>query len=138
MKINKWYISIVMAVIIMITGCKTTSDQSLENKSKAVAWVATVKLLEKHPEWRPHFVTVRNDLQILEQSETLGIVEVLAIVHRLPVKELKSGDAALIIGATTLFFEDELGRLEVQNPEAVRYTVRGLIKGLTLAGIDSQ
>jgi hypothetical protein len=61
--------------------------------------------------------------------------EVLEIVRRLPVDTLKSGDAALIIGAAVLFFEDELGRIQIENPEQLRAVVTGMIDGLNLAGV---
>lgn len=131
------FASMIMALACFL-GCQTTTEpRSLENKAKAVAWGATTKLLQKHPEWRPHFEQAKQDLVLLQASETIGIVEVLAVVNRLPVKELREGDMALIAAGTMMFFEDELGSIALDNPEQLRAVIRGMVRGLELAGVGS-
>jgi hypothetical protein len=117
---------------ILFTGCAGRQIQSLEVRAKAVAWVATAEILESHPEWRPHFVQARDDLRILADSHALGAVEVMAILHRLPVRELRSARGALYFGAAVLILEDAAGLMEIENPEWLRAAARGLIDGITL------
>lgn len=122
-----------VSAVALFTGCTTVkNEQSLESKSKAVAYIATVKVLEEKPQWQPHFEHARDDLKIILAAETIGLPEVLAIVQRLPIKELKGNDATLIIGASMIFFEDDLGTLAIDNPTWLRAVCRGLIAGITL------
>jgi hypothetical protein len=122
-----------MIVMIGSLGCASlTKPESLESKSKAVAWLATAKLTKDHPEWSPHFAQARDDLGILLAAETIDTATVLAIVNRLPVDELRGNDATLYIGGAVMFFEDELGRISIESPAERQAIVRGLIAGITL------
>ena len=124
-----------LALVALSGGCTTlklNEEQSLENKSKAVAWVATSTILGKHPEWVPHFEVARDDLRIIMEAESVGLNEVLAIVHRLPVDELQGDEAVLIIGAVMIFFQDDLGTIALENPPLLRAVCRGLVSGITL------
>lgn len=95
---------------------------------RTAAYVGTSWALQEKPEWRPHFEKAHADLLILEQAEVIGLPELLEIIQRLPVKELKSDEARIIIVGTVLLIE-ELGA----NPEVNQVTadnIRKVVKDL--------
>jgi len=125
---------LVLAGALLFSGCVTTGNQqSLENKAKAIGWVATTKLLQDRPEWRPYFEIARDDLATLAKAETIDLFAVMEIVNRLPTDKLQSGDTALYVAGAMLFFEDELGSVALENPEQLRAAVTGLHAGLSRA-----
>lgn len=114
-----------------ITGCVTrTTAPSLENKAYAITRLVAVKVLAANPEWRPKFVIARDDLKILAAAPTVGLPELLTIVDRLPVAQLKDGDTALYVETGLLFFTDELGAVAVENPAQVRAAAVGMARAL--------
>lgn len=121
-----------------LTGCATTGGngttvQDFTPAIKTAAMVGTVYSLREHPEWAPAFKTAAADLAILETAEKIDFNTILAIVLRLPVKELQSPDARLAIsGATILLsgYGDKIVALE--KLENLRPVAKALREGIEL------
>jgi hypothetical protein len=137
-------LGLLLCAFALSIGCKigpayvegqpeTPTAEKLAPAVKTAAMVGTVYALKEHPEWRPHFVTAVSELAILENAETIDFPTIMAIVMRLPVKELQSDEAQLAItGATILLagYGDRLVNLE--NVENVRLIAKSLREGITL------
>jgi hypothetical protein len=73
---------------------------------KVAAFSGTSIALQEHPEWIKGFNEALGDLKLIEASPKIDFTTVLAVVQRLPVKELKSPEAKLAItGGTMLLAE---------------------------------
>lgn len=117
-------------------GCATTpgGKKDLAPLVKTAAYVGTTYALKAHPEYRPGFELALAQLETLEQSETIDFVTLLAIVNRLPVTELKSDEATLIVtSATLLLSEYGGGVLPVEQLEKARPIAVALRSGIALA-----
>lgn len=117
---------ILLSLLILLSGCASSI--------KTAAYTGTALALSEKPEWRPHFQKAYDDLGILENATTIGLPEVLAILNRLPVKELKSDKAVIIITATVLMVS-EAGAPEVDviTTEKLRPTIKKMREGMKLA-----
>ena len=116
------------ALLILAPGCANVRGL------KTAAYLGTALAIEEHPNWKPQFQKAYDDLGIIEAADTIGLPEVLAILHRLPVKELQSNKARIVITGTVLLVE-EVGSPEL-NPVAtgkLKAVVVEIRKGIKLA-----
>lgn len=119
---------LLVAALLALPACSTTRGV------KTAAYLGTALALDEHPNWKPAFQQAYDDLGIIEAAETIGLPEVLAILHRLPIKELKSPKAVIIITATALLIE-ETGSPELSpvTTAKLRPVVKDLRAGIKLA-----
>jgi hypothetical protein len=97
------------SVLCLLSSCTTPRGSELDRllaATKLAAYIGTAESLAVHPEWRTAFQVAREELKIMETSENLDLPTLLAIVHRLPVKELRSDHAAIIITSATILLAD--------------------------------
>lgn len=127
MKFTKSLIPMLLTVLIM--GCVTT-PQSIENKAYVVTSVVSSTVLKKHPEWKPQFIIARDDLLTLAATDTIGINQVLDIINRLPLDQMKDGSISLYVQGAVLFFSDELSTISVKEPIQLKSAVAGMVKAL--------
>ena len=118
-----------------LVGCASrplfnTTPQSIENKAYLITRIAVAKVIQQHPNARPKLQIAADDLLILEQSPTLNVEPILAIIQRLPPDTFKDPNTGLYVEAGVLFFADELGTLGAQNPEQLKAAARGMRRGL--------
>jgi hypothetical protein len=130
---------ILVALVGLTTflGCKTggslPSAQSIQNKSKGIAYLVTAESLLQHPEWKPHFEIASFELSTLAASTNVGLNEITAIVTQLPTKKLKGERVQIYLTVGALFLQDELGELSLTQPEELRRAVQGASEGIDLA-----
>ena len=124
--------TLLLAALLLLGGCTTipVTEQSLEGNAETVAYVATVKLLQDRTEWEENFILAREELRILESANRITVVELMAILRKLPIKEL-GGNDVFLIEASILALEGQLGRVASENPTWLRAACRGLIAGIT-------
>lgn len=128
--------SIAMAVVISLSGltaCKTVKPQSIENKARGIAYLVAAESLLQHPEWTPHFETASAQFEVLSKTENINILMINQLIARLPVKELKGKQAAIVVTAGVLFLQDDLGEISVDQPEQLRRAAKGAHEGIELA-----
>lgn len=124
--------TIILAFTInCFTGCA-----GLSKTGKLTGYVGTSEALKQHPEWRPQFVSAEADLATLETSESIDVVNVLAIMRRLPVSKLDSQNAVIVITSATVLIEEFGGgsiSLNAQQTDELRQFVHRLREGINLA-----
>ncbi len=102
-------LAVLLAGSLLFTGCATTSPtavQRVATATKIAAYLGTAEYVRLHPETRELFVLAANELDRLAKAESYDWVDVMAVVHRLPVKELQSPQARLVISVATIFLEE--------------------------------
>lgn len=132
---NLLAVPVLFALLLIPTGCATTPENvtRVASASKIAAYVGTAAALQQKPAWRPGFVTAVAELKALEASETIDFVTLLAIVNRLPIKELKSPEAVLIISGATLVLQEYGGQLvDIGQIEKIRPIVTAIRQGVEL------
>jgi hypothetical protein len=126
----------IVGVVTLLMGCTTMSGErrDLTPAIKVAAYVGTHYAIQEHPEWRAGFEVAALELGLLADAETIDFVQILAIIHRLPVKELKSPDAQLAItGATLLLTEYSGDVIPLDKLQQVRPLAAALRDGIVLA-----
>jgi hypothetical protein len=162
---SSWLAGLVMMMGFLLAGCAsfqkqvvttdpgsgiTTTNQVFDVESitpviETAAFITASVELPKHPEWRKGFETAITELKEIEAAPKIDINQILAVVGRLPVKELQSQEAKLAIAGGQLLLArygaqlsrvDSLNRLEDLRPIA-RAIRTGLENGMppkTVAG----
>lgn len=134
---------IALTATILFTGCATTrtlpdgsvvrEHRNIAPAVKTAAYIGTFYALKEHPEWRDGFELAATELAALEMADTLDIASLVAIVHRLPVDELKSAEASVIIaGATILLSEYGGDVIPLDRIKELQPIARALREGIEL------
>ncbi len=98
-------------VLTLLFGCATATNNKhpalkLLPQIKAAAFAGTHEALIQEPAWRGRFESAIPALTILESAEKVSFDELLAVVLTLPVRELKSEQAILIITTAGIMLDD--------------------------------
>lgn len=122
-----------LVTCLALTGCVTVQKTPLATQRIAdhVAYDVASSILAKHPEWRTEMNQAVLDLTALENQPVFDTLAVVEIIQRLPVEELQSANARILIDGGTLVIElagDPA--LKPSNQESLRSIVRGLCIGL--------
>ena len=118
-----------LALLTACLGPVNFNDPAyVEQKAYRVSERVTTKLITDKPSRREAFNIALADLKVLEGKTNTTMLEVIAIVQRLP--KLENSKANFWVETTVLIFEDELSRVGVKNPAMVMPAVKGLARGV--------
>lgn len=115
-----------------LAACSTMSPQTesrIRTSATIAAYIGTVETLRKHPEYRVGFETAAAELRVLEDGK-IDTIKLLEIVNRLPVKELKSDRAQMIITAATIVLADEIGATPIEKLDDLKPVVGAIREGI--------
>lgn len=138
------YLSILLAFGLCasmpaVVGCKTTATgervpdtQKIAGIVKVAAYVGTSEGLKAHPEWRTGFETAAVALGTLETAETLDMADILAVVDKLPLKQLKSDKAVLLITSGTILLQELGGSIIPLDTSQLQPIAKALREGVQL------
>jgi hypothetical protein len=132
--------------LLFSTGCASTTTNAdgtvTENPRtvedfvpavKTAAMVGTHYVLRDDPDLKPRFVEAAAALKVLANSEQITFTEIMAIVLKLDVKQLKSDDARMAIAAGTILLSEYGGRtFDLSKLENVRPIAKALHEGIEL------
>lgn len=127
-------IASILIALCLFTGCATnrTQNQRVASAAKVAAYVGTYEFLRDNPGARPHFVVARDALLTIEQSDHVDLATLLAIINQLPVKELRSDRAVLIITSATILLSDYAGALPVEQLDELKPIAKAIREGIDL------
>jgi hypothetical protein len=118
----------------LLTGCaylkaNPQATTRIATGVSVAAYVGTTETLRDHPEYRSGFQLAVTDLKILE-SGPVDTIKLLEIVNRLPVKELKSSRANMIITAATIILNDEIGATPLEKLDDLKPVITAIRQGI--------
>jgi hypothetical protein len=119
-------------VMFILLGCASMSQSQksrLQTAATLAAYVGTVETLRAHPEYRIGFETAVIELKALEEGK-IDTIKLMEIVNRLPVKELKSERATMIIGVATILLQDQLGTTPIEKLDDLKPVVAAIRAGI--------
>ena len=122
-------------LLFSCAGCKTTNQttqQRVITAAKLAAYVGTAEYVLQHPDSKPKFVLAANQLTVIAAQDHVDLVALLAIVNQLPVKELKSDQARIIITVSTLLLSDYAGSLPVDKLDNLKPVAKAIADGINL------
>jgi hypothetical protein len=120
------------AFIVWLTGCASMSPQTksrVQTGATLAAYVGTTEVLRAHPEYRIGFEVAVSELKALETGD-VDAIKLMEIVNRLPVKELKSDRAQMIITAATIVLNDEVGSTPLEKLNDLKPVVAAIRQGI--------
>jgi hypothetical protein len=126
--------TILLVACLALIGCTTVNPDNnpFVAGAKAAAYMGTATELRINPESRPHFERALADLKLLFDGPTLDLIDVLAVAQGLPVKELRSETAVIIITGGIIYLEAVGKQPQAIRTEGIRPFTQALIEGLTL------
>jgi len=131
---------LVALALQLFTGCASVQPLSATTQArittglKLAASIGGTEILMEHPDWRQQFIEASQDLSYIENaSGQVGIAQVIAIVQRLPIKELHS-PRAVLYAQTGVLLLNEVG-VETELPLEASRDVKA-VAGALRVGID--
>jgi len=126
-------------VLPLLTGCASLGDglsgsnaQRINTSVKLAAYLGTQAYLTKNPQTRPAFVLASGELRALAVADNIDAVSLLAIVNRLPVKQLESPQSKVIVTAATIILSDFAGELQLDQLKQLQPVALAMADGIDL------
>jgi hypothetical protein len=130
------YYAVGLTLLTMLpVGCSTMQPDQLarvKTLCKVAAYVGTSEYLRGHPDAKPKFAEAVTALKILEASETVDLATLLAIVNKLPVKDLGDERGRMVVTAATLILSDYAGSLDAADLKNLLPVVTAIRQGVEL------
>lgn len=128
-----------LSLVILSTfpmGCASIKDPQsrviLEITSAAKN--GTLIALIEHPEWRPKFESVHAQLGDLIAGGQIESGQISALLNLLPIKELKSPVAQILISEAELRFQYYVGnQTNIEQLAALNEAAKAIHKGMGIA-----
>jgi hypothetical protein len=138
-----------IAWLLLFTGCaggplpvgslvSTNQEENLRNLSDAVheaAATGTEVGLYENPGTRPYFVAALAHLDALIEAKNFDPAELKAALNKLPIKELKSPVARIVINRGISVYRRYAERIDIDRQVYVASTIRALRDGIQ-EGLD--
>ena len=128
---------------LILTGCVTspTTGKTIPDVpriaaiTREAATLGTSEALSRQPQLKEKFVLVVAQLAVLEAKPDITVEAMLSTVSQLPVKELKSQNAALAISTARLVVAAAgWSSVEIVRAEQLRPVVTALREGMIAGG----
>lgn len=130
-----------ICLALFLQGCKTVDGERVPDieriarVTKEAATIGTQEVLARRPEWLPGFRIAHAELVALSQADNIDIDQILDIMGRLPVDELKSDNARLAIqGARLVISAIDVPEIQADKLAQLRPIVVALHEGIKAGG----
>jgi len=126
----------ILALAVLLTGCTTTSPQTVNRVSSAAklaAYIGATEYMRAYPVSRPAFELAQQELTRLSVAPSFDMADLLVIVNRLPVKNIKSERVQMYVTSSAILLQDFAGKLPVDRLAELKPLAGALADGLTLA-----
>lgn len=122
------------------TGCATTTAPQqaqldrLQSIAQVAAYTGAAIYLSDKPETRPAFVSARAGVAALVAQQNFDPTQLaMVLASNLPIKDLKSDKATIVITAASLLYQTALGSQQIEKPAVVQAFATGILQGLDMA-----
>lgn len=126
-------------VLPLLTGCASLNDglsgsnaQRIQTSVKLAMYFGTQAYLADKPQARPAFVIARDELAALSTADNIDAVTFLAILNRLPLKEIKGKQSEVLVTAATIILSDFAGELQLDQLKQLQPIAKSMADGITL------
>lgn len=141
----KKFAPLVALVALLLTGCKTVDGQRVPDVekiaavSREAAAQGTEEALIQHPEWLQGFKYAHAELAALEKMDTIRASDLLKIIGRLPIQELKSDEARIAIrGARLVIALAGWSEIDAERVQQIRPIVTAIREGMEEGGVPKE
>jgi hypothetical protein len=130
--------ALLACALITGAGCallsgSATAEQKLSdvrNLSRAAASIGTQEAVLQNPMWLPRFILAKDQLARLVASKTVTGALLRDVIASLPVRELKSDRAVIIIRQVTLLFDASGSQIDIEKQPYVLAAAEGILAGM--------
>ena len=129
-------------MVFALCGCsglnQPTTQQRVVTAAKLAAYVGTSEYLAKRPGAKDDFLSASGQLHALATQTNIDLINILAIVNELPIKELKSEQAKIIITAGELLIIQYGQSLPVDQLRNLKPVAQAIADGIDLGAAGTQ
>ncbi len=133
---SKFALALLALSLALLPGCSSmqpSTQKRVETATKLAAYIGTTEYLRVHPEQRPGFELAVEALSQIETAPTVDLTALLAVVNRLPVKELKSDRSQMFITSAAILLTDYGEALPLERLNELRPVAVSIREGIQLA-----
>ncbi len=122
---------------LLVAGCATTVNiERVAAATKEAVTLGTEVALIEHPEWRTSFYEVSAGLRLLAEADKITLDGILSSLNKLPVSELSSDKARLIIsGARLVIAVSGWSDTEIVQTEQLRPIALAIADGIDAGSV---
>lgn len=137
MKIKYYILTIAIALSVFFTGCTTIGSGPdlgrIQKAAKLAAYIGATEYMRAYPVSRPGFVLAQTELAELAKSDGLDMAKLLAIVNRLPVKNINNERVQMYITSTAIILSEFGDKLPLDRLAELQPVAQAIADGLALA-----
>lgn len=123
-----------------VTGPNGTQQPDIHRISavaREAATVGTQEALLARPDWYNGFATAHDELVRLSNQPTIGVGDLLDILNRLPVKELKSRDARIAISVARITIAGaNWSVIDAERLDQIKPVIIAIYEGMEAGGVQ--
>lgn len=121
-----------MALSCLLTGCETTPSVITPSRVKIVMYTGTAFAVAEQPELKPGFQHAVDSLKLIESQESIDFAVLMAILNDLPIKDIKTPHARILITSGTMLLADLGGQVDLAKVEKLKPYVTAIREGIEL------
>jgi hypothetical protein len=136
-------VMLLAALALPQVGCKTVDGESVPDieriaaTAREAATFGVQEALLARPDWADEFTLAHRELTSLAAGDTITAAQLLDILNRLPVKELKSEEARITIaGARILIAGAGWSVVDAERLNQLRPVIIAIAEGLVSGGVQ--
>jgi hypothetical protein len=138
MKIKHILCLLASALCLLLPGCSTISGGApdlarVKTSAKLAAYIGSSEYMRANPVSRPGFALAVEALKEIEAAPTVDLTTLLAVVNRLPTKDIRSERVQMLITSTTILLSDFGGTLPLERMAELRPVATAIREGVELA-----
>ena len=134
----KKILSLILVSTLLVTGCgsitKSPETAARVNKvAKLASYIGTTEYLRAYPMSRPAFELAQLELERAAVSEGIDMAQLLAIVQRLPIKNIQNERASMYITSSVIILSEFGDKLPLERLTELQPVAKAIADGIALA-----
>lgn len=130
----KFLFAIPLSALFVLTGCKTVPNPITIGAIQSAANIGASIALNDNPALRPQFQAAHDQLGTFLKDGKLTSAQLTTILNLLPIKELKSDTARIIITTTLVLFDSYIQQAtDITKVASIQIVGSALYNGLDTA-----
>ncbi|HEX9232711.1 MAG TPA: hypothetical protein VF849_01545 [Blattabacteriaceae bacterium] len=131
-----------LAAAVLLTNCAILNKDSTEvqkaNDVYKLSYMASSigisAALKQKPEWKDDFNLAYSSLDVLVNNKKVTGILLREIISKLPIRELKSENAKIVIDNATMLFDLSIGdKINIEDNIYVMAASKGIRDGMKIA-----
>lgn len=131
----KKILSLSLVAVLFLTGCASTTPQTsarVAKVAKLAAYIGTAEYLKAYPVSRPAFEVAHVELSNMAASPGIDMAQLLAVVQRLPVKNIQNDRVSMYITSSAIILSEFGDKLPLDRLAELQPVAQAIADGIGL------